>query len=105
MQYPDTLHWRKSFHGDRLDAFAQGGGLKYLRTKTEKALAEATEQLDKLIRPDVRKTCKIKTVVRIGKPYREIIQFALEAQTDLVTMGCVAGGHWIERCLVRRPIG
>jgi nucleotide-binding universal stress UspA family protein len=25
--------------------------------------------------------------VRIGKPYREIIQLALEAQTDMVTMG------------------
>jgi nucleotide-binding universal stress UspA family protein len=55
--------------------------------KKEEALAEATEQLDKLIPPDVRKTRKIKTVIRIGKPYREIIQFALEAQTDLVTMG------------------
>jgi nucleotide-binding universal stress UspA family protein len=55
--------------------------------KTEEALAAVTEQLDKLIPPDVRKTRKIKTVVRIGKPYREIIQFALEAQTDLVTMG------------------
>jgi len=67
-------------------------------TKTEEALAEATEQLDKLIPPDVRKTCKIKTVVRIGKPYQEIIQFALEAQTDLVAMG-VRGRGALDRAV------
>jgi nucleotide-binding universal stress UspA family protein len=67
-------------------------------TKTEEAIAEATEQLDKLIPPDVRKTCKIKTVVRIGKPYREIIQFALEAQTDLVAMG-VRGRGALDRAV------
>src|SRR5260370_40641551 len=43
--------------------------------KTEAALAAATEQLEKLLPPDVRKTRKIKTVARIGKPDREIIQF------------------------------
>jgi len=55
--------------------------------KAEAAIAAATEQLDKLIPAASRKTLKIKTAVRIGKPYREIIQLALEAQTDMVTMG------------------
>jgi nucleotide-binding universal stress UspA family protein len=55
--------------------------------KTEAAIAAATEQLDKLIPPERRKTPRIKTTVRMGKPYREIIQLALEAQTDMVTMG------------------
>jgi nucleotide-binding universal stress UspA family protein len=55
--------------------------------KTEEAIAAATEQLDKLIPPERRKTLKVKTAVRTGKPYREIIQLALEAQTDMVTMG------------------
>ena len=55
--------------------------------KTERAIAEATEQLDKLIPPEKRKPLKVKTVVRIGKPYQQIIQFAGEAQTDLMTMG------------------
>jgi nucleotide-binding universal stress UspA family protein len=55
--------------------------------KTEEAIAVATEQLDKLLPPEVRRTRKIKTAVRIGKPYWEIIQLALEAETDLVTMG------------------
>jgi nucleotide-binding universal stress UspA family protein len=67
-------------------------------TKTEEALAEATEQLEKLIPPDARKACRIKTMVRIGKPYREIIQFALEAQTDLVTMG-VRGRGAVDRAV------
>jgi nucleotide-binding universal stress UspA family protein len=55
--------------------------------KTEEAIAVATERLYKLIPPERRKTLKIKTAVRTGKPYREIIRFAQEAQTDLVTMG------------------
>jgi len=55
--------------------------------KTEEAIATATEQLDKLIPQEERKTLKIKTAVRIGKPYQQIIQLALEAQIDMVTMG------------------
>jgi nucleotide-binding universal stress UspA family protein len=55
--------------------------------KTEEAIAAATEQLDKLIPPEGRKTLKIKTAVRIGKPYRQIIQLALETQIDMVAMG------------------
>ena len=49
-------------------------------------MAVAAERLDKLIPPEVRKTLKIKTAVRIGKPYAQIIQLALEAQIDMVTM-------------------
>jgi nucleotide-binding universal stress UspA family protein len=55
--------------------------------KTEEAVATATEQLDKLIPPEGRKTLRIKTAVRIGKPYQQIIQLAQEAQIDLVAMG------------------
>jgi nucleotide-binding universal stress UspA family protein len=55
--------------------------------KTEEAMAVAAERLDKLIPPEGRKTLKIKTAVRIGKTYAQIIQLADEAQIDLVTMG------------------
>jgi len=55
--------------------------------KTEEAMAVAAERLDKLIPPEGRKSLKIKTALRIGKTYAEIIQLALEAQIDLVTMG------------------
>ena len=50
-------------------------------------MAAAAERLDELIPPEGRKTLKIKTAVRIGKPYVQIIQLALETQIDLVTMG------------------
>jgi nucleotide-binding universal stress UspA family protein len=53
----------------------------------EQATATATEQLDKLIPQEVRKTLKIKTAVRVGKPYQQIIQLAVEAQIDMVAMG------------------
>ena len=55
--------------------------------KTEKAMAAATEQLDKLIPLEGRKNLKVKTAVRIGKPYRQINQFATEEQIDMVAMG------------------
>jgi len=55
--------------------------------KAEAAIAAATRQLDALIPPDVRNTLKIKTAVRAGKPYRQIIQLAQEAQMDMVAMG------------------
>jgi len=55
--------------------------------KTEEAIAVATEQLAKLIPPGLHTTRKIQTAVRIGKPYQQIIELALEARTDLVTMG------------------
>jgi nucleotide-binding universal stress UspA family protein len=56
-------------------------------SKMEEAIATTTQQLDKLIPEEGRKTLKIKTAVRIGKPYQEIIQLALEAQIDLVVLG------------------
>jgi nucleotide-binding universal stress UspA family protein len=55
--------------------------------KAEEAMAAAGERLDKLIPREGRKTLKVKTAVRIGEPYWQIIQLALEAQIDLVTMG------------------
>jgi nucleotide-binding universal stress UspA family protein len=55
--------------------------------QTEEAMAAAAERLDKLIPAEGRKTLKIKTAVRMGKPYAQIIQLAQETQIDLVTMG------------------
>jgi nucleotide-binding universal stress UspA family protein len=61
--------------------------------KKKEAITRAAEQLEKLIPSEGRKTLKIKTAVRIGKPYRQIIQLALEAQIDLVTMGVHGRGE------------
>lgn len=55
--------------------------------KKEEAIAVATKQLDQLIPPEKRKTLKHKTVVRVGKPYQQIIQLAGEGKIDIVTMG------------------
>jgi nucleotide-binding universal stress UspA family protein len=55
-------------------------------TKKEEAIAAAAEQLDKLIPPHGRKGLRIKTAVRNGTPYQEIIQLALKAQIDMVVM-------------------
>jgi nucleotide-binding universal stress UspA family protein len=54
--------------------------------KKEEAVATAKDELEKLIPPEERKTLKIKAVVRIGRPYQQIIQLALEAQIDIVAM-------------------
>jgi len=52
----------------------------------EAAIATATTQLDKLIPPERGKAGKIKTMVRIGRAYEQIIQLALEIQADLLIM-------------------
>jgi len=51
------------------------------------ATAEARRELEKPIPDDARNWCTIHSVVRIGKPYQEIIQLALESQADLLIMG------------------
>jgi nucleotide-binding universal stress UspA family protein len=53
----------------------------------EEVIAAATARLDKLIPAEAGKTLRIRTTVRIGKPYRQIIQLAEEAQIDLVIAG------------------
>jgi nucleotide-binding universal stress UspA family protein len=64
------------------------------QAKRENATATVNEQLDKLIPPEPRKTLKIKTAVRTGKPYQQIIQLAQEAQMDMVVMGVRGRGAW-----------
>ena len=56
-------------------------------SKAQTAVATATEQLDKLIPQGNRKALKIKTAVRVGKLYQQIIELALETQTDTIVMG------------------
>jgi nucleotide-binding universal stress UspA family protein len=59
------------------------GTPEFLKEGTITALAE----LEKPVPPDVRNWCSIKAVVRVGRPYQEIIQLALESQSDLIVMG------------------
>lgn len=59
------------------------------QAESEEAIAKASEQLDKLIPRERSKTLKtkMKTAVRMGKPYQQIIQLASEAKIDMVAMG------------------
>lgn len=54
-----------------------------LQTETDRLIRELEAPLPR----DARSGCTIKSVVRLGKPYWEIIQLAIESQTDLVVMG------------------
>ncbi len=58
-----------------------------VRARRKKPWRQRRQQLDKLIPAEARKTLKIKTVVRVGKPYQQIIQLAQETQIDMVVMG------------------
>lgn len=52
----------------------------------EEAIATATKQLAEMIRTEEVKPAKIKTLVRIGRAYEQIIQLSLEIQADLLIM-------------------
>jgi nucleotide-binding universal stress UspA family protein len=52
----------------------------------KEAITTATKQLDKLIPPDGGKAAKIRTMVRIGRAYEQIVQLALEIQAELLIM-------------------
>jgi nucleotide-binding universal stress UspA family protein len=61
----------------------------------EDEIAKALERLEKQISPWAHKNVVTKPIVRIGKAYQQIIQLALESQTDLVIMG-VRGRHALD---------
>ena len=52
----------------------------------EDEITKAKKQLDKLIPPEGVKAGKIKTLVRIGRAYEQIIELASETQADLLIM-------------------
>jgi nucleotide-binding universal stress UspA family protein len=56
-------------------------------TSLESATDKVVKQLEDSIAPKTREAGTVKVMVGIGKPYQQIIQLALEAQTDLVIMG------------------
>ena len=61
----------------------------------ENETARALEGLEKQISPWARQNIVTKPVVRIGKAYQQIIQLALESETDLLVMG-VRGRHALD---------
>jgi len=61
--------------------------LEEASSKKLAAKTAATERLEKLILPEERRNLKVKTTVRVGNPYQEIIQLASELSADIVIMG------------------
>lgn len=68
------------------------------RSTSEQAAANATEQLDKLIPSELRKTDRVRTRVCVGKTYEQIIRVTLEAQTELLVMA-VRGRNALDRAV------
>ena len=62
-----------------LDHFPQSGW--------QNSLIEARQRLESVVPAASLKSDKVKSTARIGKPYQEIIQIALEDRTDLIVMG------------------
>ena len=50
-------------------------------------ITKVMDSLEKCISPETRRNCKTKTLVRIGSPYQQILELALESQPDLIVMG------------------
>ena len=64
----------------------------------QKSIAEVTRRLEELVPPEAGDWCKVRPAVRIGKPYQQILQIALENETDLVVMG-VRGRNAVDLAL------
>ncbi|HKN31712.1 MAG TPA: universal stress protein [Terriglobales bacterium] len=54
--------------------------------KARELMATCSQRLDKLIPAETRKALKVWTVVKVGKPYEQIVQQALTEQSDMITM-------------------
>jgi nucleotide-binding universal stress UspA family protein len=67
-------------------------------TITEATVAACTEQLDKLISDNQRKHLNIRTALRCGKPYKEIVGYAKELQAHLIIM-TARGGDAVDRAV------
>lgn len=53
----------------------------------EVATTAALTELDQSVPCSERDGCGVNSIVRVGKPYQQIIQFAIETQPDVVVMG------------------
>jgi nucleotide-binding universal stress UspA family protein len=70
------------------------GSQKFLQETT----ATAAKNLEKLVPADIPNWCTVKTLVRTGKPYQEIVQLAQEEQSDLIIAG-VRGRNAVDLAL------
>jgi nucleotide-binding universal stress UspA family protein len=69
-----------------------------VQAKKENVVATAKQRLEKLIPAEKCNGIKVKIAVRMGKPYQRIVEYAQEAEIDLVTMG-VHGAGSLDRAI------
>jgi len=80
-------------------ALCDGGKVKLRDLASTKAvIATRTQELDRLIPGNKRGNLKLKTTVRSGKPYEEIVRHAGLEQISLITM-TVRGGDALDRAV------
>ena len=66
--------------------------------RAEAIIAERTQELDKLISGNPSKNLTLRSLVKFGKPYEEIVRHATEAQTSLIVM-TARGGDALDRAV------
>lgn len=66
--------------------------------RAEQIIAERTQELDKLVSETERKNLTVSSAVRFGKPYEEIVRYAIEAQANLIVM-TARGGDAVDRAV------
>jgi nucleotide-binding universal stress UspA family protein len=67
-------------------------------SKAEAIVAARTRELDKLVSETERKNLNVRSAVRLGKPYEEIVRYANEAQANLIIM-TARGGDAVDRAV------
>ena len=66
--------------------------------RAEAIIAERTQELDKLVSETERKNLNVRSAVRFGQPYEEIVRHATEAQASLIIM-TTRGGDAVDRAV------
>jgi nucleotide-binding universal stress UspA family protein len=67
-------------------------------SKAEAIVAARTQELDKLFSETERKNLTVRSAVRLGKPYEEIVRYANEAHANLIIM-TARGGDAVDRAV------
>ena len=67
-------------------------------SKAEAIVAARTQELDKLVSETERKNLNVRSAVRLGKPYEEIVRYANEAHANLIIM-TARGGDAVDRAV------
>ena len=67
-------------------------------SKADAIVAARTQELDKLVSGTERKNLNVRSAVRFGKPYEEIVRYANEVQANLIIM-TARGGDAVDRAV------